>query len=115
MLRPLSAEMPALVLHCLPDGIQDPFGRPMVALRLTPFCDEIPGVKISFLRNMELLRQHLAYLNQLQQRGIRPILQYVALLDIGGMTFHHVVRRTGRTAEMNVLSTDFCSSRTSSC
>ena len=92
MLRPLSGKAPSLVLHCLPDGIQDPLGRPMVALRLTPFCDGTPDIKGSFLRNMELLRQHLAYLNELQQTDIRPILQYVALLDIGGMTFHHVVR-----------------------
>ena len=115
MLRPLSADMPDLVLHCLPDGIQDPFGRPMVALRLAPLCDEIPDIKSSFLRNMELLRRHLAYLNQLQQSGLRPILQYVALLDIGSMTFHHVVRRAGCAAEMNSLSTDYCSNKISSC
>lgn len=61
-------------------------------MSLAPFCKNTQDLRSTFLHNMELLRLHLVNLNETRRNGTHPILQYVALLDIGGMTFNNVVR-----------------------
>ena len=91
MLKQLGRGTPSAFLHCLPVAVHDPFGRPIIILRLAPLCSNTPDLKTAFLSNMELLRAHLTYLNQSEHKA-HPVLQYTVLLDIGGMDFHNIVR-----------------------
>lgn len=62
----------------------------MVVLRLAPLCNNTPDLKSTILHNMELLRLHLENLNRsCDHKSL--VLQYTALLDIGGMSLHNVV------------------------
>ncbi|EMD33718.1 hypothetical protein CERSUDRAFT_117796 [Gelatoporia subvermispora B] len=82
---------PCPVLKCLPSDVRDPFGRPIVYMEVRAFGDNSEGLRQSVANTMELLRVHLKTLNDSNDCPSRavtqPILQYVALLDIQGVTF----------------------------
>ncbi|KAJ3555644.1 hypothetical protein NM688_g2461 [Phlebia brevispora] len=89
ILRPVVTAPLSPFLHCLPTTVHDPFGRPIVVLNVASICSAPSDIKSSFIHNMELLRMHLVHLNELQFAVSRPILQYVALLDIRGISFNN--------------------------
>ena len=74
--------------------VGDPFGRPIVVVKLCDLFGSTHDVRPALIHYMELLRLHLHTLNN--QRGAaegqgRPVLQYVALLDIGRIPMQSVV------------------------
>lgn len=74
--------------------MQDPFGRPIVVIRLSGITESPHDMRLTLLRNVELIRLHLQQLNrdrEVQDDGFRPTLQCVALLDIKGVSFNSVV------------------------
>ncbi|KAI0786560.1 CRAL-TRIO domain-containing protein [Abortiporus biennis] len=83
---------PSPFIHCLPSNVHDPFGRPIVVLKLSRINDGTVDLRTAVLRNVELLRQHLINVNKMCDRhhddGFRPKLQCVALLDIKGMSLN---------------------------
>lgn len=81
--------------RCLPSDVVDPFGHPIVILKLSEVVGAPGDLRMALLRCLELLRHHLASLNHHQNTinaGHTPKLQYVALLDIDGLSFSSVVR-----------------------
>lgn len=90
-LRPLRGEPPSPFLSCLPTAVRDPFGRPILVLKLAPLSDSTTNLKNAFILHMELMRLHLVHVNGPLRVVARPVLQYVALLDISGATFNNVV------------------------
>ena len=80
-------------LRCLPPTAHDPFGRPIVLMRLAEFNGDLEDLKTIIIRNMELFRLHLERLNEQSREDVefRPILQYVALLDIQCVSFSSMV------------------------
>lgn len=71
--------------------VRDPLGRPIVVLQLANLWESSQDLRATLSHNIELMRIHLLHLNG-QDSGLRPVLQYVALLDISGLTFNGVVR-----------------------
>ncbi|KAI0339983.1 hypothetical protein BDW22DRAFT_1361069 [Trametopsis cervina] len=76
-------------LTCLPASTRDPLGRPIVIIRLARLWEHHTDLRGALLHNMELLRLHLVSLSE-HDSSARPVLQYVALLDIKGVTFNGV-------------------------
>ncbi|KAH8107780.1 CRAL-TRIO domain-containing protein [Cristinia sonorae] len=91
-LPPLSFAPPTPFLRCLPPTAYDPFGRPIVLVRLAELTGISEDLKPIIIRNMELLRLHLEHLNAQdgEDSEFRPILQFVALLDIKNVSFNSV-------------------------
>jgi len=88
-LPPLDSVPSTPFLRCLPPTAHDPFGRPIVLMRLAELNEDSEALKPIIIRNMELFRLHLERLNAQSREDIefRPILQYVALLDIKCTSF----------------------------
>ena len=79
----------ALSLHCLPAAACDPFGPPVLLIRLSSLIQN-EDLRPSLVQNMECLRLHLERMNK-DNETTRPVLQYVALLDVEGLSFRAVV------------------------
>ncbi|KAI0358623.1 CRAL/TRIO domain-containing protein [Trametes cingulata] len=79
---------PSWFLRCLPLTSRDPFGRPVVVVKLARLFDFNGDVREALIRYMELLRLNLQAINEAASRDAHsePVLQYVALLDIGGIS-----------------------------
>lgn len=93
MLPHAASASPSPHLVCLPSRCRDPFGRPIVVVQLAKLLDTIDDVKSTLVLSVELMRLHLVRLNETRPtQSARPILQYVALLDIGGMSLNSMVR-----------------------
>ncbi|KAI0683144.1 hypothetical protein BC835DRAFT_1396842 [Cytidiella melzeri] len=88
-LPPSSSRAPSPYLRCLPMDVRDPFGRPIIVVQLSSLWDAGEDLKASLFHNVELMRLHLVRINE-REPGARPILQYVALLDIKGLAFNGV-------------------------
>lgn len=89
----LGAYEPSPHICCLPTEVRDPFGRPIIVLQLAKLWESSQDPQGTLLHNIELMRRHLVRLNtQAEDPESWPILQYVVLLDIRGMTFHGAVR-----------------------
>ncbi len=72
----------------------DPFGRPIIILRLSGLSQKDIGLRPALIHNMELLRLHLVRLNHARNAmgcGGCPVLHYVVLLDVSGMSFNGMV------------------------
>lgn len=78
-------------LHCLPLTACDPYGRPLVVVKLSKLFEPSEDVRTTLIYYMELLRLNLEAVNAANDEDRHPILQYVALLDIGGISVQNVV------------------------
>ncbi|EJF65029.1 CRAL/TRIO domain-containing protein [Dichomitus squalens LYAD-421 SS1] len=75
-------------IRCLPTNVRDPFGRPIVVVKLCDLLGPSHDVRSALIHYMELLRLHLHTLNHQQETAHgreRPILQYIVLMDIDRM------------------------------
>lgn len=90
-LPPLNSVPPSPFLRCLPTNCRDPFDRPILVVQLSGLSENTEDLRAVLLRNTERLRFHLSMLNA--SRGTSPILQYVALLDIKGVSLSSLVRQ----------------------
>ena len=91
---------PSALILCLPTSVRDPFGRPILILKLAPLSDSTENFKKMLIHNMELLRLLLVHMNKPQCSVSRPVLQYVALLDISGATLNNAVSSYSLRAEL---------------
>lgn len=89
-LPPLNVAPPSPFLRCLPPNIRDPFDRPILVVQLSGLSESTEDLRPVLLRNTELLRLHLSKLNA--SGDTAPVLQYVALLDISGVSLSSLVR-----------------------
>ncbi|KAJ6508081.1 CRAL-TRIO domain-containing protein [Mycena vulgaris] len=74
------------LVHCLPPPARDPFGRPILVVKVVSFNDSSDAYKPLVLRGLERLRLHLKHLNNDAPRQSAPILQYVILLDLANLS-----------------------------
>lgn len=66
-----------------------------MVLQLAKLLDSSANLKLLLLHTTELMRVHLVRLNQIPEvlnGTVHPILQYVALLDVGSMSLNNKVR-----------------------
>ncbi|KAL1945915.1 hypothetical protein VTO73DRAFT_1917 [Trametes versicolor] len=78
-------------LQCLPLAARDPLGRPIVVVKLAGLFECSGNVREALIRYMELLRLNLEAINVNAGEGNpSPVMQYVALLDIGGISVQSV-------------------------
>ncbi|KAG6866404.1 hypothetical protein C0991_004689 [Blastosporella zonata] len=75
-----SAPTPLSMIHCLPESVHDPFGRPIILLKPLPISVNFEDAKPIVIETFERLRRHLQDLNKTSTTA--PILQYMILLDI---------------------------------
>ena len=71
----------------------DPFGRPIILLKVADLL-ELPDIgKDFFVPTMEILRGHLQQLNddRLLFGETQPTLQYVVILDVAGLSIRSIV------------------------
>ncbi|KAJ8596571.1 CRAL/TRIO domain-containing protein [Rhizopogon salebrosus TDB-379] len=73
--------LPSALLHCLPPPICDPFGRPLVFLRLSEFLTSEQALMDGVLISLERLRMHLRSLND-EQTHNEIILQCIFVVDL---------------------------------
>ncbi|KAI0665990.1 CRAL-TRIO domain-containing protein [Trametes maxima] len=84
---------PSTFLKCLPLTSRDPFGRPIVVLKLAELFDYPGDVREAVIHYTELMRLNLEEMNRRRAgegESSRPILQYVVLMDIGGISVQNV-------------------------
>ncbi|KAI1795508.1 CRAL/TRIO domain-containing protein [Ganoderma leucocontextum] len=84
---------PTPFLQCLPRNAQDPFGRPIVVVKLSQLLGSPQDVRPALVQYMELLRLNLEAVNGKREAvddHERPILQYIALIDIDGFSMQSV-------------------------
>ena len=85
-------------LHCLPLTARDPFNRPIVVVKLSQLFEAPDDVRTTLIHYMELLRLALEAVNTANGDDEHPVLQIVALVDIGGVSVQNVVRVPARHA-----------------
>ncbi|KAI0935352.1 hypothetical protein AcV7_003816 [Taiwanofungus camphoratus] len=79
-------------LRCFPVTIRDSFGRPIIFLKLAAISEIRGDLRLVFMNTMEVLRLHLQWLNtklDLEDQAL-PVMQYVALIDVEGVSFQSV-------------------------
>ncbi|KAI0823411.1 CRAL-TRIO domain-containing protein [Trametes gibbosa] len=83
---------PSPFLFCLPRTSRDPFRRPFIVIKLAKLFEYPGDVREALVHYVELLRVNLEVLNAAadEEDGVSPVLQYVALLDIGGLSVQSV-------------------------
>lgn len=86
---PLEPPSPIPNLHCLP--AYDPFGRPILLIKVIPLEDTI-SQKHLIIKAFEQLRIYLKVLCDEVKDAREPTLQYVALLDLHQLSLHNIVR-----------------------
>lgn len=78
---------------CLPLTSLDPFGRPMIIIKPTELSLTSPHeLQYLLCAGMEALRIRLQTHNSTRDVNDPPVLQYIALLDMEGMSLHSAVR-----------------------
>ncbi|KAG5646253.1 hypothetical protein DXG03_004080 [Asterophora parasitica] len=93
------------MLHCLPANAHDPFGRPILLVELLPLDVTPDAVKPKIVQTFERLRRHLRDLNA-SATAPSPILQYVVLLDLQGLSLKSFVNLSALSAgSLNGYST----------
>lgn len=80
--------------HILPNP--DPFGRPIIVVRISDLKEVEGTLKNLLIPTMEDLRVQLKSFNDSRFHGgsggsTLPILQYVVLLDLAGLTIQNIV------------------------
>jgi len=83
-----SSPMPNL--HCLPAF--DPFGRPILVIKVVPLDEDIKSQKRFITKAFEQLRIYLKVLYDGAKDVRKPTLQYVALLDLCQLSLQSIVR-----------------------
>lgn len=78
-------------VFCFPNHIRDPFGRPILLIKSSSLSMLSDSSKAPITQGLELLRQHLRLLNISQTQDDPPILQYVVLLDLAGLSLQGIV------------------------
>lgn len=90
---PLCPFPPTPNLHCLPGGVRDPFGRPILVIEVISATMASDTFRPHIIQTFERLRCHLKRLNDGENPGPRPpVLQYVILLDLSSLSFRDFVR-----------------------
>ncbi|KAJ7782344.1 CRAL-TRIO domain-containing protein [Mycena maculata] len=74
------------IVHCLPPPATDPFGRPILVVKVVSFNDSSDAYKPLIIRGLESLRLHLKRLNENSPQSPNPTLQYVLLLDLKNLS-----------------------------
>jgi hypothetical protein len=86
---------PPRAIFCLPDHCRDPFGHPIVVVRGTPLEGTANLSSADFravlIPTLDCLRVHLKEINKERTKG-NIALQYVVLLDLGGVSIQSIVR-----------------------
>ncbi|KAI0695008.1 CRAL/TRIO domain-containing protein [Cerioporus squamosus] len=79
-------------LQCLPLTALDPFNRPVVVIKLSRLFEASEDVRPSLINYLELLRLNLKSINENGsfEGEDAPVLQYIALMDIGGMSVQNM-------------------------
>ncbi|KAF4597952.1 CRAL-TRIO domain-containing protein [Pleurotus pulmonarius] len=77
-------------VFCFPNHIRDPFGRPILLIKSSSLSMLSDSSKAPITQGLELLRQHLRLLNSSQTEDDPPILQYVVLLDLAGLSMQGI-------------------------
>ncbi|KAJ7162076.1 CRAL-TRIO domain-containing protein [Mycena filopes] len=72
-------------VHCLPPPATDPFGRPILVVKVVSFNDSSDAYKPLLIQSLERLRLHLKRLND-DTHPSPPTLQYVILLDLKNLS-----------------------------
>ncbi|KAJ7121329.1 CRAL-TRIO domain-containing protein [Mycena crocata] len=85
-LWPPSPPLSTPIVHCLPPPARDPFGRPILVVKVVSFNDSSDAYKPLIIRGLESLRLHLKRLNASHQSSAHPTLQYVILLDLKNLS-----------------------------
>jgi retinaldehyde-binding protein 1 len=77
--------------HVLPNS--DPFGRPIILLKVADLMDLSDMARDMFIPTMEVLRCHLQQLNDDRMffGESQPLLQYVVILDVAGLSIRSIV------------------------
>ncbi|KAI9067348.1 CRAL/TRIO domain-containing protein [Trametes sanguinea] len=81
----------ASLIRCLPLTCRDPFGRPIIVVKLAEVLRASGDVREVLIHHMEQLRLNLKALNERTNPGgtdgeIVPVLQYAALFDIANIS-----------------------------
>ncbi|KAI0081971.1 CRAL/TRIO domain-containing protein [Panus rudis PR-1116 ss-1] len=105
-LPPLHIAPPSPFMQCLPPMNRDPLGHPILVVRLAGVTESSEDLRPVMLRNVELLRLHLARLNA-EGHLSKPILQFVALLDIEGVSLNSIYKFDLLSWYMNELLPHF--------
>ena len=81
-------------LQCLPLTARDLFDRPIVVVKLAKLFEASEDVRPTLINYLEVLRLTLERVNGdgSPESEACPILQYIALMDIGGISMQNVVR-----------------------
>lgn len=88
---PRQISRPPSFLQCLPTEACDPFGRPVIIIKLSAFPKTRDHVRPTLVAWTELLRLHIQFLNTRHESDgtpARPVLQYVVLLDLLGVSLN---------------------------
>jgi hypothetical protein len=97
-LWPLEAAHNIPNLQCLPVHVRDPFGRPIIVLRMDPIGEDVLSKKQNILVHaFENMRLHLKQLYDGSEDD-NPTLQYAVLLDLNMLSLQSIVSApfTGR-------------------
>ena len=87
---PPESSSPISNLHCLPT--YDPFGRPILVIKVIPLDEDIKSQKRFIIQAFERLRIYLKCLCDTAEDIKEPTLQYVALLDLQQLSLQGLVR-----------------------
>jgi hypothetical protein len=89
-IHPSLEEPPLGILRCLPSSVSDPFGRPIVVLKVSALAAEhsTDGFKHLLMPTINHLQTNLKNLNAIKER---PVFQYIILLDLADVSIQHVV------------------------
>ncbi|KAG9309241.1 CRAL-TRIO domain-containing protein [Chiua virens] len=88
-LRPILLIPSYPLFHCLPSPIADPFGRPIVFLRLASLQTLTCSIKEALLQEVERLRLHLRHVRDLHPHTGSFPLQYIVLVDLDGISIQY--------------------------
>ena len=96
----------ASFLQCLPSDAVDPFGRPIVIIKLGPLLASPDEARTALIQFIELVRRHLKDINDRRRSagndGEHLVLQFIALIDIGGIPVQSVVCSFGTHNEVRL-------------
>lgn len=95
-LRPNVIYPSSSILRCLPSHARDPFGRPIVIMKVSALTKGLGAFRNRIMPTMERLRAHLKDINdrridEADSEETQPTLQYVLLLDLADLSMQSVV------------------------
>ncbi|TFK44283.1 CRAL-TRIO domain-containing protein [Crucibulum laeve] len=81
---------PMANVHCLPNDVRDPFGRPILVIGTTPMVQSPEESRRLIIALFEQLRIHLTCLHERSTNGDDLPLQYVVLVDLKGLSMQSI-------------------------